>query len=205
MNTRRVHGLLSPWRNNLPTSELQNACWGCAGEQLHACATSSSRQTNRTARVTKQLFAVQVIFTNALDSKEAWMGGGAKKRRREVVQLITPKARRLNGMRPENKKKCPGRPTSQNERCTGREGKLIPGKTAPIHGHSSRACFPEASGAALSRQAGNRLRPSSGLSQSARRRCGGQGLPSFPIVRSQLCYVRKGEYVMTHGVFVRSL
>ncbi|CAG5897822.1 unnamed protein product [Menidia menidia] len=43
----------------LPTSELQNACWGCAAEQLQACARSSTRQSKRMARVTKQLFVVQ--------------------------------------------------------------------------------------------------------------------------------------------------
>lgn len=53
---------LNTQRINLPTSELQNACWGCAGEQLQASAISSTRHRNRMARVTKQLFAVQVIF-----------------------------------------------------------------------------------------------------------------------------------------------
>lgn len=52
------------FETNLPTSAVQNACWGCAGEQLQASAISSTRQRNRMARVTKQLFIVQVILQN---------------------------------------------------------------------------------------------------------------------------------------------
>lgn len=48
---------------NLPTSELQNACWGCAGEQLQASAVSSARHTNSSARASKQLLSVRDIFS----------------------------------------------------------------------------------------------------------------------------------------------
>lgn len=49
---------------NLPTSELQNTCWGCLGEQLQASASCCTRQTHRMARVTKHLFIVLVISEN---------------------------------------------------------------------------------------------------------------------------------------------
>lgn len=63
-------------------SELQNACWGCAGAQLQPSATSSTRQSTSSARVTKQLVTVQDIFKNKLFYANNWRENA----RQEAVQ-----------------------------------------------------------------------------------------------------------------------
>lgn len=79
------------------------------------------------ARVTKQLFAVQVILENCFNLKRR---GEKKKTVKEVVQSSSPAS--LKEKEPKKKKDVPQlqvnnrRSTCQSERCTRREGEFIP-------------------------------------------------------------------------------
>lgn len=149
---------------NLPTSALQNARWGCAGEQLQASAISSTRHRNRMASVTKQLFTVQLILGKKMfhPSYLSFKESENKARLRRSLRLSSPVLQ--EDLR---------RSTCQTVRCTRLQESLHPNNTSRSVFHhrqdSARVLFRLAAAGS----APSRMLPANERSGY----CGGQGHP----------------------------